>query len=432
MPSQYSDKIAEGLDYIRDIVRETGILEIAKIHHFGQLRPYYIVFEHDSKYIDLCLNRNYLMDLTHAAGFMRTLKGHIRTLEHRIKNENPYGFYCLSGIPCSIEITWPLEKVQNAAASWCDIRATSSMNPEDTIPFALTITSQQFSFDLGKDAVEQEMAIFNTVRKYLDKEGFSLSKRVASSRERIGIDLDLSPSVPTEIGQVLEFLKGKVFWLGYKSGDRTSSVYISDPWDAEYLGVTTNALVQAAQVLEAQGMLELNAAQDFATVGPDFLKLVPQYEATARKINPKKGKESGESSQETKWDCFISHASEDKESFVKELADALTTEGLSVWYDEFSLSIGKSLRRSIDEGLLHSRFGIVVLSPSFFQKEWPQKELDGLVALELDGRRVVLPLWHEVTVEEVRRYSPVLADRVAVSTSEGMSEVVKRLIRAMS
>jgi hypothetical protein len=47
-------------------------------------------------------------------------------------------------------------------------------------------------------------------------------------------------------------------------------------------------------------------------------------------------------------------------------------------FDEFTLSVGDRLRRSIDRGLANCRYGIVILSPMFFGKEWPQRELDGL------------------------------------------------------
>ena len=80
------------------------------------------------------------------------------------------------------------------------------------------------------------------------------------------------------------------------------------------------------------------------------------------------------------YDAFISHASEDKDDFVRPLAEFLDRAGLSVWYDEFSLSAGDSLSRSIDKGLARSRFGIVVLSNSFLQKRWPEYELRGLAA----------------------------------------------------
>lgn len=134
---------------------------------------------------------------------------------------------------------------------------------------------------------------------------------------------------------------------------------------------------------------------------------------------------------ENAWDAFVSHASEDKDAFVRPLAEALRTQGLRVWYDEFSLTVGDSLRRSIDRGLAHSRFGIVVLSPNFFSKEWPQKELDGLVAREVDGRKVILPVWHGVDAEAIRKFSPLLADRVAVSSAVGIEAVVRALIAGM-
>ena len=95
----------------------------------------------------------------------------------------------------------------------------------------------------------------------------------------------------------------------------------------------------------------------------------------------------------------------------------MESKGASVWYDEFTLKVGDSLRREIDRGLVNSRFGVVVLSEAFFKKEWPQKELDGLVALEAQGLSRILPIWHKVSVDEVAHYSPTLADKVALNTS---------------
>jgi hypothetical protein len=132
-------------------------------------------------------------------------------------------------------------------------------------------------------------------------------------------------------------------------------------------------------------------------------------------------------------DVFISHATEDKEDVARPLAEALRKLGLRVWYDEFELSVGDSLRRKIDNGLARSRFGIVVLSPSFFEKNWPQYELDGLVAKEVQhGQKVILPLWHKLSKDEVMRFSPTLADRVALSTSQFTTlELAKKLHEAM-
>ncbi len=128
-------------------------------------------------------------------------------------------------------------------------------------------------------------------------------------------------------------------------------------------------------------------------------------------------------------DFFISHASEDKDSFVRELAVSLEQGGASVWYDEFTLKVGDSLRREIDRGLANSTFGIVVLSTHFFAKEWPQRELDGLIALDTEGSKRILPIWHEITKDVVLRHSPMLADMVALNTSlKTVDEITSSLL----
>ena len=117
------------------------------------------------------------------------------------------------------------------------------------------------------------------------------------------------------------------------------------------------------------------------------------------------------------YDVFISHASEDKDEVVRPLAQALRDGGLSVWYDEFELKIGDSLRQSIDTGISASRFGIVVLSKAFFDKGWPNYELDGLVTMAVNGEQTLLPIWHNITKDAVVSYSASLADKVARNTT---------------
>ncbi|MFJ7813983.1 TIR domain-containing protein [Pseudomonas asiatica] len=131
---------------------------------------------------------------------------------------------------------------------------------------------------------------------------------------------------------------------------------------------------------------------------------------------------------EVGYDLFISHASEDKEDLVRPLAVALEKLGVKVWYDEFTLKIGDSLRKSIDGGLSNSRFGTVVLSSSFFSKNWTQYELDGMTAKEMDGRKMILPIWHRVTKSEVIKFSPTLADKVALNSSVHSIEEIAQLI----
>ncbi len=128
------------------------------------------------------------------------------------------------------------------------------------------------------------------------------------------------------------------------------------------------------------------------------------------------------------YDVFISHASEDKDEVVRPLAHALVEEGLEVWYDEFTLTIGDSLRQKIDQGLANSRAGIVILSHAFFAKGWPNYELNGLVTNDVAGKQKLLPIWHGLSHEDVRTHSPSLADKVARSTDHfGIEEIAAEI-----
>lgn len=128
------------------------------------------------------------------------------------------------------------------------------------------------------------------------------------------------------------------------------------------------------------------------------------------------------------YDVFISHASEDKGTIVRSLATALVGKGLRVWYDEFALRIGDSLRQKIDKGLSRSRVGLVVLSPAFINKGWTNYELDGIVTRTVSGEQILLPIWHNITKQEVIDFSPSLADKVARSTATHTIEEIAREI----
>jgi hypothetical protein len=133
-----------------------------------------------------------------------------------------------------------------------------------------------------------------------------------------------------------------------------------------------------------------------------------------------------------RWDVFICHASEDKATFVRPLAEALRRLGLDVWYDDFSLSVGDSLSREIDRGIAGARFGIVVVSPAFIGKRWPDHELRGLVNRDVEEDFRILPVWHGVTKADVRAFSPSLSDKMAIDTrKDDAQEASIKLLRVI-
>ena len=120
---------------------------------------------------------------------------------------------------------------------------------------------------------------------------------------------------------------------------------------------------------------------------------------------------------DTEYDVFISHASEDKTPFVEELVKALQDKDVKVWYDSLSIAWGDSLRKQIDDGLKKSRFGIVVLSENYIKKGWTQYELDGLFDIEMAKGKTILPIWHNITKQQVMDFSPTLAGRKALTSA---------------
>lgn len=126
----------------------------------------------------------------------------------------------------------------------------------------------------------------------------------------------------------------------------------------------------------------------------------------------------------TPYDFFISHASADKKDFVDGLVEQAGAAGLDVWYDHNAISWGDSIRQKIDDGLRRSYFGVVVLSPHFFDRPWTQYELDGIVQRDLSGSGRLLPIWHRLTQDDVAKHAPSLAGRLALPTSNYSTEQI--------
>lgn len=133
------------------------------------------------------------------------------------------------------------------------------------------------------------------------------------------------------------------------------------------------------------------------------------------------------------WNAFISHASEDKDSFVRELYQTLANLGLSIWYDEFTLKVGDSLSKSIDNGLLNSDYGIMIISQSFLNKGWPDYEYRSLLSKEIGNKPVILPVWYNVTKENVSQYSLYLADKFAINANDkNINQVALKLLEVLN
>ena len=135
---------------------------------------------------------------------------------------------------------------------------------------------------------------------------------------------------------------------------------------------------------------------------------------------------------DAKWDVFISYASEDMEAVAKPLAYALRSKGLRIWFDQFSLQVGDSLSQSINVGLARSKYGVVILSKHFLEKEWPQKELHGLFARDQLSSKVLIPVWHGIDAADLLSTYPILADRFALKASDGIDGLVEGILKLVN
>jgi hypothetical protein len=138
--------------------------------------------------------------------------------------------------------------------------------------------------------------------------------------------------------------------------------------------------------------------------------------------------------------AFISHDSRDKEPLVRKLASELMKMLCPVWYDEYALIPGQSLRESIERGLKECPKCVVVLSKNVFGNQgWTKREFDSIYTREvIDGKRVMIPIWLDVTKNEVYEYSPILADTVGIKALRGadgeidVEAISRQLFRALS
>ena len=191
---------------------------------------------------------------------------------------------------------------------------------------------------------------------------------------------------------------------------------------------TNKTVTGGAEVLaEAERDLKRRAAQLYEKAEAKLDVLLQSNLAASERIAVVESGNSAEVSPT--YDVFISHATEDK-PYVEPLVEALEAAGIKVWFDKTALEWGDDLRPSIDRGLANCRYGIVVLSKAFLgKKKWTEYELNSLFALEQPGKKIILPIWHGITRDDLLQYGAGFADRLAkISSKDSYEDIVKSLL----
>lgn len=128
------------------------------------------------------------------------------------------------------------------------------------------------------------------------------------------------------------------------------------------------------------------------------------------------------------YDAFISHAVEDKLAIANDLTRGLEEAGLSIWYSGRELNTGDKIDTAIRQGLDESRYGIVILSKNYLDKNWTMKELHLLMSKERPDRKVILPVLYDVTPEDLAAKDIDLVDRFALRADKGIDFLVEKLV----
>ena len=129
-------------------------------------------------------------------------------------------------------------------------------------------------------------------------------------------------------------------------------------------------------------------------------------------------------------DIFLCHASVDKKEYVKPLLDQLSSIGITYWYDEAEIKWGDSLVGKINEGLRRSRFVLIFLSKNFIERNWPEKELNAAIGLEINsGTTIALPLLigDDKDIEAILEKYPLLRDKKYERWDRGVDSLISSL-----
>jgi hypothetical protein len=394
------------------------------------------------------LGRGFVADLPGTKEFQSALEFYLTEVALRFGEPNFEEYATMSGIPVRFHIEFPFRmSTEGGSFEFVHVVTESGIDTIVEAKFSVHLTHTIAVSIVSLESIVTEPLVINAVRKFID------SKRaVFHSQGQHPVDLQVVTIESSAYDykakrfvyhratdeEIAEFLKRKVYWLGFRRGNQDTRVCIAAPYDAAYLGVSRERLQQASAILAADGFVQTDSSGLYANVGTKLLLeargLDSERAAFFSEESPEQGSvplPSGTLAPEGRplFDVFVSHATEDK-PYVEPLVKALEAAGIRVWFDKITLEWGDDLRPRIDRGLTNCRYGIVVFSKAFLRKKkWTEYELDSLFALEKIGRKVVLPIWHSITRDDLIQYSPAFTDRLAkISSTNSYGEIVESLL----
>lgn len=275
---------------------------------------------------------------------------------------------------------------------------------------------------------------YQNVVNRLDKEIAELEKKKASADKKASDEEKKAARVSINKNASASAVKRKASEIERhrKAANKASAESADYEKKIADIRVKRNSFAQKIQ--KEQERENKKAHRSIERMQQSYEKKIAEMEAEYLTQKLVKHDEYLEGLETPEYDVFVSHAWEDKESFVDEFVHALRNRNLKVWYDTTNMTWGDSMRAKIDEGLRHSRFGIAVLSPDYISegKYWTKAELDGLFQLESINGKMLLPIWHKLTKKQVMDFSPIIAGKLAMNTtSMTPDEIADKLVELL-
>lgn len=399
--------------------------------------------------VRIILGYEFVTDLPGTKEFQIGLEFYLTALALGFREHRVSEYATMSGIPVRFQIEFPFNtSTESGSFAFVHVLTKCGIDPAVEANFSVHLPYTIVRQIVSLESVITEPLIVNAVRKFIDMEQVVLypEGKHPSQLQVVAIqpaDYDYKTKRFTYVKatdeQIRDFLKRKVYWLGFRRGIQSTRVCIADPYDAAYLNVSSERLQQDAAILAAEGVLQIDSSGLYANAGTRLLQEALRLDhelAVFLGAEPSRGEKVVSLSSRTSatvesplFDVFISHATEDK-PYVEPLVKALEAAGVSVWFDKITLEWGDDLRASIDRGLANCRYGIVVFSKAFLRKKkWTEYELNSLFALEQPGKKIILPIWHDITRDDLLQYSAGFADRLAkVSSKDSHEDIVESLL----
>ena len=346
------------------------------------------------------LSREFVEDLPATKEYQAALNNFLRSLSLRARQPHPSHFLTLSGVPLALEIHWPFRPIQNEIDFFVHVlcRVGSPWTHEANF----TVKANELLLGIASfQPPVLEPFVVNGIRIQVDlgKVEFHRVGQHPSTLQQMYLSEDLfgNRDAPTD-SQIQEFVKRKIYWLGFRESDETALIAVADPYDCSYLGRPAQRLKQLARVLSATGKIALDDSGDYASPTNELLSQADAYEgelaeflkAAPRTVpRPTGDRRTQKPSRPRGPSVFISYSTEDA-PFAASLAESLRARDLGVWFDQKEIHVGDSLAKRIGDALRANDFIIVVLSPSSVHSAWVQRELGEAMTREIKEKRVVV------------------------------------------